>query len=221
MNVLGFDTSTAATSACLLRGDGEAFEVIPSPGVLEAAPRHAQELMPALADVVGRAGLDWMDVDSIAVGVGPGTFTGLRIGVATARALAHAADADLRPVSSLAALAAGIDAPLRLAVLDAKRGEVFAALYEDGNEVWEPRAHAPEELARRLQDAGIAPLAAGDGSVRFRSALEVAGAGVAPDGSPAHVVRSLHVCRLAGTVPPAAPEAVVPRYGRVPDAKPQ
>jgi tRNA threonylcarbamoyladenosine biosynthesis protein TsaB len=221
MNVLGFDTSTAATSACLLRADGEAFEVLPGPDALLAPPAHARELMPALADVLDRGGLGWSDVDSIAVGVGPGTFTGLRIGVATARALAHAQGAELRPVSSLAALAAGMEGPLRLAVLDAKRGEVFAALHKNGRELWEPRAYAPEALADRLRSEGISPQAAGDGSVRFREVFEAAGALVAPEGSPEHVVRALHVCRLARAAPPVAPEAVLPRYGRLPDAKPQ
>jgi tRNA threonylcarbamoyladenosine biosynthesis protein TsaB len=221
MNLLGFDTSTAATSACLVRADGEIFEVVPEVDALTAPPAHARELMPALAGVLGRAGLGWADVDSIAVGVGPGTFTGLRIGVATARALAHAHGAEVRPVSSLAALAAGIDAPLRLGVLDAKRGEVFAALHENGRELWEPRAYLPEELAERLRSEGIRPLAAGDGSVRFRGVFEAAGARVAPEGSPEHVVRALHVCRLAATTAPVAPEVVLPRYGRLPDAKPQ
>ena len=104
--------------------------------------------MPAVADVMGRAGVGWRDLDAIAVGVGPGTFTGLRIGIATARALAAATGLPLRPVSSLAALAAGIEAPLRLALIDARRGEVFGALYEGDERLWPPFVTPPEELAR-------------------------------------------------------------------------
>jgi tRNA threonylcarbamoyladenosine biosynthesis protein TsaB len=219
MNVLGMDTSTAATSACLLREDGEVFEIVPEAEALDGPPLHAQQLMPALAEVLDQAGLDWSDAGVIAVGAGPGTFTGLRIGVATARALAHASGAALRPVSSLAALAAGIDAPLRLPVLDARRGEVFSALYGDGGEVWAPSAAAPAELADRLRAERVTPLAAGDGSVRFRDVLEAGGARVVPEGSAAHVVRALHVCRLAGAAPSVAPEAVLPDYLRGPDAK--
>ena len=126
MSLLGFDTSTAASSACVLRSDGVAFELTPAPERLSRPPAHASELMPAVAEVMDRAGLGWDDLEAIAVGVGPGAFTGLRIGVTTARALAHAAGLPLRPVSSLAALAAGIDADERLAVIDAKRGELFA-----------------------------------------------------------------------------------------------
>lgn len=227
MSLLGIDTSTAASAACVLRGDGEVFEVAPDPAALAARPAHARELMPAVADVMDRAGLGYGDLEAIAVGVGPGTFTGLRIGIATARALASANGLQLRPVSSLAALAAGIEAqaeapPSLLAVIDAKRGEVFAAEYEQGGDRrWGPLALSPEELANRIRTEGASPLAAGDGSVRFRGVLEAAGTSVMPDDSRAHVVRALHVCRLAAAVPGVAPQAVLPDYLRAPDAKPQ
>jgi tRNA threonylcarbamoyladenosine biosynthesis protein TsaB len=237
VSLLGMDTSTAASAACVLRSDGEVFEVAPEPAALAARPAHARELMPAVADVMERAGLGYGDMEAIAVGVGPGTFTGLRIGIATARALASANGLQVRPVSSLAALAAGIEAeaaaprgrsgdtpdlPLLLAVIDAKRGEVFAAEYEQGGERrWGPVALPPEELAERLRTDGVRRLAAGDGSVRFRGVLEAAGTSVMPDDSRAHVVRALHVCRLAAEVPGVAPQAVLPDYLRAPDAKPQ
>jgi tRNA threonylcarbamoyladenosine biosynthesis protein TsaB len=230
MSLLGIDTSTAAATACVLRDDGEAFEVVPEPAALGRSPAHARELLPAVAHVMASAGVDWADLDAIALGVGPGTFTGLRIGVATARALASASGLALRPVSSPAALAAGIEeeagaaarsaAPV-LPLIDAKRGEVFAALYEQGRALWAPVALRPEELAERVREAGLTPLAAGDGSLRFRAVLEPAGIEVAPEGSGAHVVRALHVCRLAAGVPDHHPEAVLPRYVRAPDAKPQ
>jgi tRNA threonylcarbamoyladenosine biosynthesis protein TsaB len=228
------DTSTAASAACVLRDGGEAFEVAPEPAALTARPAHAQELMPAVAEVMDRAGLAFGDLEAIAVGVGPGTFTGLRIGIATARALASANGLEVKPVSSLAALAAGIEAeaagigaeaealPSLLAVIDAKRGEVFAAEYEQGGgRRWGPLALRPEELAERVATGGTGVLAAGDGSVRFRGVLEAAGISVMPDDSRAHVVRALHVCRLAAAVPGVAPQAVLPDYLRAPDAKPQ
>jgi tRNA threonylcarbamoyladenosine biosynthesis protein TsaB len=223
VNLLGFDTSTAATSACLLRADGRAFERVPDVTDLTAPPAHARELMPKLADVLAEGAVGWAEVDVIAVGVGPGTFTGLRIGVATARALAHAHGAELRPVSSLAALAAGIGAELRLPLIDAKRGELFAALYEGDELRWAPFAASPDELLERLRQDGLqgAPnlLSAGDGSLRFRETLEAGGIGIAA--APAHVVRALHVCRLAQGVAPSSPDAVLPDYLREPDAKPQ
>ena len=221
MSLLGFDTSTAASSACVMRSDGAAFELTPAPERLSRPPAHASELMPAVAEVMDRACLGWEDLEAIAVGVGPGAFTGLRIGVTTARALAHAAGLALRPVSSLAALAAGIDADERLAVIDAKRGELFALLEGPAGPVWEPEATSAEALAERVRAAGANPLAAGDGSIRFREALEAAGITVAPDEEGAHVVRGIHVCRLAQSVADEPPETVLPDYLRAPDAKPQ
>jgi tRNA threonylcarbamoyladenosine biosynthesis protein TsaB len=221
VTLLGIDTSTPAAVACVLRSDGETFEVSPAVDRLERPPAHASELMPAVADAMDRAGVDWPDLDAIAVGVGPGTFTGLRIGIATARALATAAGLPLRRVSSLAALAAGIDAPLRLPLIDARRGEVFAALFDDGRELWAPLAVSPEDLVERLRQDEFRPLAAGDGSLRFRGMLEAAGIRVAPQDSKAHVVHALHICRLGEGAQDESPEAVLPEYLREPDAKPQ
>jgi tRNA threonylcarbamoyladenosine biosynthesis protein TsaB len=223
VSLLGIDTSTAASAACVVRDDGEAFEVEPEPVALAGRRAHARELMPAVAAVMDRAGLGYADLEAIAVGVGPGTFTGLRIGVATARALASANGLELRPVSSLAALAAGIDADApRLALIDAKRDEVFAALYAAGGELlWGPLALRPEQLVERIRATGDTPLAVGDGSLRFRGMLEAAGIRVMPADSRSHVVRALHVCRLGAEVPGVAPQAVLPDYLRAPDAKPR
>ena len=221
MTLLGIDTSTSAANACVLRADGQSFEVAPPPDRLQRPPAHASELMPAVADVMTRAEVGWAELDAIAVGVGPGMFTGLRIGIATARALAGGAGLPLRPVSSLAALAAGIEAPLRLPLIDARRGEVFGALYDGDERVWPPLAIPPDALVRRLRNEGFTPLAAGDGAVRFREVLEAAGVQVEPDYSEAHVVRALHVCRLGAEEEDRPPEAVLPDYLRDPDAKPQ
>jgi tRNA threonylcarbamoyladenosine biosynthesis protein TsaB len=148
-------------------------------------------------------------------------------------------------VSSLAALAAGIrpaaagpvpaaaaggarspaaaphDAELRLPLIDARRGEVFAALFEGDREVWPPFAASPEELVARLREGGFRPMAAGDGSLRFRGMLEEAGIPVAPQDSEAHVVSALHICHLGEGAPDEPPEAVLPEYLREPDAKPR
>ena len=170
MNLLGIDTSTPATSVCVMTTDGSAFERLPEPGSLSGPPGHTTELMPAVAAMLERAGLGYADLDAVAVGVGPGTFTGLRIGIATARALAQAHDLEVRGVSSLAALAAGMHAPTRLPLIDARRGQVFAALYDDSGEAWPPVAVEPDELVLRISShEGPGPQAAGDGSLRFRA----------------------------------------------------
>lgn len=220
--ILGFDTSTGELSVALATASTVLAEraVGPDDG---GRPRHASALLPAIEDVLA-AGGGWDRVDRIAVGVGPGTFTGLRIGVSTARALAQARGLALSGVSSLAALAAGIEPEgsrreqLRLAVLDAKRGEAFAALYgAAGDEVWPAWVGPPDELAERIAGLDAAPVAVGDGSVRFRTQLEAAGAVVPSDDDPTHHLRARHLCRLAE----AATEKrdIEPNYLRRPDAE--
>ena len=221
MTILGFDTSTAATSAAVLLPDGELVESAPPPARLAERPAHATELMPAIDDVMERAGTRFADLEAVAVGLGPGTFTGLRIGVATARALAKANDLPLRGVSSLAALAAGMPDGLRLPLIDAKRGEVYAALFDGDAERWPPSALRVDTLVARLQAGEWTPLAAGDGSLRFRDELEAGGVTVAPADSPLHVVSAGHLCRRALGAPDSAPEQVVPNYLREPDAVPR
>jgi tRNA threonylcarbamoyladenosine biosynthesis protein TsaB len=221
VRILGFDTSTAASTAAVLLPDGETIESAPPPGRLADRPAHAAELLPAIHDVLARAGIGFADLDAIAVGRGPGTFTGLRIGVATARALAKASGLPLRGVSSLAALAAGMPEGARLPLIDAKRGEVYGALFDGDEPVWPPFALPAAALVERLAGAGRSPLAAGDGSLRFRHELEAAGVAVAPAQSPLHVVSAAHVARLALSAPDAAPEQILPDYLREPDAVPR
>lgn len=220
MNILGLDTSSAVSATCLLRADGAAFEHRPDPARLGEPPAHSRDLLLAVERVRREAEVEWADVGAVAVGVGPGMFTGLRIGVATARALAQARAIPLRAVSSLRALAAGIDAPLALPLVDARRGELFAALYEGDRELWPPFAAPLETIVERLTRDRLQPRAAGDGSLRSMDALKVAGVEVAPGDSPQHVVRALHLCRLAVGSPDASPEAVMPLYLREPDARP-
>jgi tRNA threonylcarbamoyladenosine biosynthesis protein TsaB len=221
VSVLGIDTATAASAVCVLRSDGEAFEVEPGAGRLAERPAHAAELMPAVARCMEESGVGWEELEAIAVGVGPGMFTGLRIGIATARGLATSSGVELRPVSSLAALASGAgDGPV-LALIDARRGEVFAALHDGDTTLWEPFAASPEAVAERLGEREIGTLAVGDGAVRFREVLEAAGARVPAGDSRAHVVRALSICRLSAAVEPVPAVAVLPDYLRLPDAKPR
>lgn len=221
MNLLGLDSSTPASVACVVRADGAAFEADRPLEALTGPPAHARELMPAVARALDGAGIGFGELDAVAVGVGPGAFTGLRIGVSAARAIAAARDIELRPVSSLAALAHGSDESLALALIDARRGELFAAVYERGEERIEPFVGVPEAVADRVRKAGFDPLAAGNGSVRFRDTLESAGIRVAPAGSRSHLAGGLAVCRLGAAAAAVPPATVRPDYLRAPDAKPQ
>jgi tRNA threonylcarbamoyladenosine biosynthesis protein TsaB len=212
LNLLGFDTSTAASSVCVLRADGEVFEVEPRPERLLEPPAHARELMPAIHRVLDEAGLGFADLDALAAGIGPGGFTGLRIGLATAHGIAQATGLQIRAVSSLAALRAGIEHEPAFPLIDAKRREVYGL-----DPAGEPFV---EGIDAAIAKAPPGALSAGDGSIRFLEDLERAGVRVAPVDSPAHVVRGLYICRLAEDVRPLPPESVVPCYLRAPDAKP-
>lgn len=221
MNLLGIDTSTALSSACVLRDDGQAFEAGSPAHESGQRPGHARDLLPGVAAALERSGLGFPALDAVAVGVGPGGFTGLRVGLATARGIAYAHGLELRPVSSLAALAAGSHAAVTLALIDARRGELYAALFEGPEQRIAPFAAAPAEVIRRVAESGLDPLAVGDGSVRFADELWTAGIAVAQSGAAVHAVRALSVCRLATAVAPQPPAAVLPDYQRPPDAMPR
>jgi tRNA threonylcarbamoyladenosine biosynthesis protein TsaB len=223
------DTATRATAVAVWAPGGPAVERRDDPAPGER-PGHAARLLALIDEVVP----GWEAIERIAVGIGPGGFTGLRIGIATARALAQARALPLVGVSSLTALATGVrpleSGPLKgsvplsggdaggqtpvVAVIDARRGEVFAA----SPGVFEPVALAPEALAARIEPGS---LAVGDGAVRFRAELERAGATVPADDSPLHRVSALEVCRLGAAGEPADRDALLPDYRREPDAKPR
>lgn len=233
MRILAFDTATPATAVALGTAEGAIATRRHDPGEGER-PGHQAQLLALVAALLEEAGIGWADVERIAVGVGPGTFTGLRVGVATARALAQAHGAELVGVSTLQALAAGAagqDGARRpvLAVLDARRGEAFAAAWASAADagapgapdraLLAPAALAADALAAAVATLPAAPLAVGDGALRFREQLEGAGAHVLADGSPAHRVDAAVHCRLAATMEPLARDAVLPSYLRLPDAE--
>ncbi|HEY4811093.1 MAG TPA: tRNA (adenosine(37)-N6)-threonylcarbamoyltransferase complex dimerization subunit type 1 TsaB [Solirubrobacteraceae bacterium] len=234
MIVLGFDTSTPATAVAVRLSDGTVTQMRDDPPA-GAHPGHATRLLDMANELLRGAGVAWKQLDRIAVGLGPGTFTGLRVGVATARGLAQSLDVELVGVSSLQALAAGAlnaDAEsVVLAVIDARRGEAFAAAYATGDhgfmhELASPRAVPPEELAGVLAEARQAIgserprwLAFGDGALRFHSELHDAGIATAPVNSPLHRVSAAYVCELGMSAPVIGLQQIVPDYRRRPDAE--
>jgi tRNA threonylcarbamoyladenosine biosynthesis protein TsaB len=224
MFVLGVDTATDHAVIGVTADGDVAREVSLGPGP-DGRPRHSQVLLSEIERSVEAVG-GWPRIDRIAVGIGPGSFTGLRIGIATARALAQARDLPLAPVGSLAALARGIserlDAgePLALPVFDARRNEAFAALFADGDgQRWPPFVAPPDELAARVRELDETPLAAGDGALRFAAELEAAGATVAPPEDPIHRVAARHVCAVGEAAIEAPTDQIQPLYLRPPDAK--
>jgi tRNA threonylcarbamoyladenosine biosynthesis protein TsaB len=235
VTLLGFDTATRATAVALWSPGGPTHEARDDPP-RGSRPRHTSRLMPLIVELFEETQLGWNDVEAIAVGIGPGTFTGLRIGIATARALARARGLPLVGISTLESLAlGGIDAAAGqrsvdelaranvdavVAVVDARRGEVFAAAYTpDRTRVLEPCAIAPEALGERLSALGSHVLAVGDGAVEFKGVLEGSGALVAEDLSDINRVTAINHCRLANGRPPSPPDEVHPEYLRLPDAE--
>ena len=193
--ILAFDTATSVATGALVR-DGEV--------VAERASRPAGRFLEDIDGLLSEAGVEPRELAGIAVGTGPGSFTGVRIGLAAARGLALALELPVAGVSTLDALAAG--APGAVPVIDAKRREIFALV--DGA----ARCLAPDELAVEPGTVCV-----GDGAVRYRAVLEAAGADVPPDDDDSHLPRARYHALLAAEFGPA--ERVVPVYLRVPDAE--
>jgi tRNA threonylcarbamoyladenosine biosynthesis protein TsaB len=192
MLILAFDTATDVATSALVDGKE----------VLGERSSRAVTVLEDLDALLRQAGAHTRELDGLAVGIGPGSFTGVRIGLATARGLSLALGVPVAGVSTLDALAAG--APSAVPVIDARRGEVFILQGE-------PRVFAPE-------DVEVAPgaVCVGSGAVRYRAVLEAAGAEIPPDSDERHLPRARFHAALARDFGPA--EAVEPLYLRVPDA---
>lgn len=191
MLTLAFDTATSAATSALVR-DGE---------VLGERVSRAVRVLEDAAGLLRESGAEPAELTGIVVGIGPGSFTGMRMGIAAARGLSLALDVPVAGVSTLAALLEG--APGAVPVIDAGRREVFTLL--DG----EPAVCAPDRVP--------VGLCVGDGALRYRTVLEERGAEVPPDDDERHLPRARFHAALADHFGPA--DAVAPLYLRLPDAE--
>ena len=191
MLILAFDTATDRATSALV-GDGE---------VLGERVSRAATLLEDVDALLRQAGAHAGDVEALAVGTGPGSFTGTRIGLAVARGLGLGLGLPAAGVSTLDALAEG--APGALPVIDAKRREIF---------VPGPRVLAPAELA-----PAPGTVCVGDGAVKWREVLEEAGAVIPPDDDEQHLPRARFHASLARDF--GAADLLEPIYVRVPDAQ--
>jgi len=211
--ILAFDASTPVITVAVARAEGEAREVLAEVSV--SARGASETLLPAIDAALDLAGERLGSVELVLAGVGPGTFTGIRIAATTARALALATGAALSKNSTLAALASPAllgGHPGVLAVLDARRGQVFAQRFPAGGRATHIHCERPEDLS-----VEGAPLVVGDGAVRYRAALSALGS-IPPDDSPLHRVTATgHV--LSADLAPVDADDLVPIYVREPDAE--
>ncbi len=221
MKVLALDTATAACSVAVWCGGG-----LRAHRFSEMERGHAEALMPMVEAVMDEARLAYGDLDLVATTVGPGTFTGLRVGLAAARGLALAGDLPIAGVSTLEALAHGVGRERRagravVAALDARRGEVYVQPFgADLAPLDSPRALAPETAAGALPPGPVVLVGDGAGLVaaalgRARDDVAVAEAPRLPD---AAVVAELCAGRFAGGALPRRPPS--PLYLRPWGARP-
>jgi tRNA threonylcarbamoyladenosine biosynthesis protein TsaB len=192
--ILAFDTATEVATVALVR-DGD---------VLGERVSRAVRVLRDVEELLEEAGLTADDLDAIAVGTGPGSYTGLRMGLVTARTLNVSLAVPVAGVSTLDALAAG--APGAVPVLDGKRQEVFTLV--DG----EPACLAAVDLEVERSRTYV-----GDGAVRFRAQIAERGGLVPPDDAPEHVPWARHHALLARDFGPG--DGAEPIYLRVPDAE--
>lgn len=182
MNLLALDTSTLHAALALVRADGRRSFATP-----DSARRHGRSLVPALRDLLAEAGLAPSDLGAIAVGLGPGSYTGLRIGLTAAKVLAYATGCDLVGIDSLELLARNAPADaIRIAVIaDAQRRDLYEAAFERPAPGEAPARVAPTRVVSQAEwSAGLVPgtLALGPGLDRLSSPLPD---GIAALGPPA------------------------------------
>ncbi|MEA2832083.1 MAG: tRNA threonylcarbamoyladenosine biosynthesis protein TsaB [Methylobacteriaceae bacterium] len=218
MRILAIDTALPACSACVL--DSDAPEPISSE-TLPMARGHAEALLPLLERVVAHAGGGFASLDRVAVTVGPGSFTGIRVGLSAARAIAVARRIPVAGVSTLAALAAPLildgESAIVVAAIDALHGSVYVTGYGSGGRTILSPRHSPVRDAVRALGAGPlritgsgAPMLAIEAwSMGLKA--EVVGERIAPD--------IAYVARLGLAADPASAPAR-PLYLKAPDAKP-
>lgn len=216
MLILSLDTTTSAGSVALVR-DGRVVREEPG----DRSRPQAARLPGELAALVDRTGVALAQIDGFAVGTGPGSFTGLRVGIATMQGLAMAMGKPLFGVSGFDALARLADAARVATWVDAWRGEVYAALYEDGREVDGPVVARPHALLGRLTGGPV--LFTGDGAVIHRDGILAALGDRARFAEPVAPLLAGAMGEMAaeafqaGHRPP--PDAIRPLYVRRPDAE--
>ena len=226
--ILGIETSVDHVGVAV--GD---YRGIRAHSMLASDRRHAESLTPMIQFVLQQADASMADLSAIAVDVGPGLFTGMRVGIASAASLAWALELPVVPVCSLDALAMNAEWSDNVvaASLDARRGEVYWSLYRyiDGKlrQVTTPKASTVEECALQTIDRGQSTLFVGNGALRYRNEIELVVAGVLPSFEFADEMSSLPTAVVLAQIAHERAlrqdwqeaDTLVPEYLRLPDAE--
>lgn len=220
MLTLAVTSSTAVVGVAVVRspeqastaGQASTLEIL-SHHHLSTDRRHAEEITPMIQGALADAGVQITELDRLAVDVGPGRFTGLRVGIATVRTLAFALSCPVVGITSLEALAASQPRASVTAVIDARRAEVFQQRFGPDGPIGEPTYGPPEEMAQAVQAGDVI---VGDGADRYPDAYQsIAGAtyiaGVEPMAS--------HIATLSVTREAVAGPTISPLYLRDPDVQ--
>lgn len=165
MLVLALDTATPTLVAGLARWSAEAGAEVLAERSVPSGNKHAELLTPAIRGALADAGLTLADVEAVVTGLGPGPFTGLRVGLVTAAALGDGLGIPTYGVCSLDGLGWG-QAGTVLVATDARRKELYWALYSDGERIAGPAVDRPDVVAARAAESGVT-LAIGDGAHRY------------------------------------------------------
>jgi tRNA threonylcarbamoyladenosine biosynthesis protein TsaB len=217
--LLGIATATSQVGVALSGADGPLASLH-----VRRGRRHAELLAPAIETLTRMAGIGTQQIGRVAVDLGPGLFTGLRVGVATAKALAAALDVPITGCSSLELLAYPHRRQDRMiaAVVDAKRGELFWALFRpeqgDVTLITDPAVSKPDALVRALRDAGGDFLVVGDGARRYAEVVASL-PGVELGGLADDHPSALALVELAATRPSVPLSEITPLYLRGADVR--
>ncbi len=216
--ILGIDSS-AVTAGCALYDEGK----IIAEEFLNVGHTHSQTLMPMIESMLKTAGAALNDIEKIAVTAGPGSFTGLRIGISCAKGMAVGADKPCVPVSTLEAIAynfAGFDDITVCACMDARRQQVYNAVFKAENgyikRVCDDRAISAEDLSRELENIGGKIIFAGDGA-ELMDRFTGHNYSLAPYNL--RYQRGSGVCLAALNKKEVNAAAVMPKYLRLPQAE--
>ena len=224
MNIIALETSAKAVSAAITQNG----RVLAS-GYQDTGLTHSRTLMPIVEHLFRNTGLTLQDMDAVAVSAGPGSFTGIRIGVSAAKGLAFAADKPAVGVSTLAAMARNVAFcdGLVVCAMDARRNQIYNALFlaQDGQltRLTEDRAVALADLAEELRDDPRPKTVVGDGAQLCAEALD--GAGIACRLAPPHLIMqnamsvALEAEHLAAEGGLVSAQALSPVYLRPPQAQ--